>query len=102
MIASPNAAAMPVSPSEPPRSLFTTIAPQPAKTSVNVANASATQRRPSDGLPKELEDQCRDASVDLVPDPPHRLEILTGRIVEGPSPCSACPGRWGTRHRSPS
>ena len=48
MIASPNAAAIPVSPSDPPRSLSTTIAPHPAKTSANVAKPSATHRRPSD------------------------------------------------------
>ena len=40
MITSPNATAIPLEPRPPPRSAFATIAPHPAKTSANVANAT--------------------------------------------------------------
>ncbi len=80
MIARPKAAAIPVSPKEPPRSLFTTIAPHPANTRANVATASATQRRTSEGLGKELDEKLLDALVDLVADLAHGLQILPRRI----------------------
>ena len=84
MITSPKTAAMPVSPSEPPRSVLTMIAPQPAKTRAKVASASARARRGSGGLVKELSDQRLHAFIDLVPDPPDGLEFLTSRVIEFP------------------
>src|SRR6476659_5614130 len=84
MITRPNAAAIPVAPSEPPRSESSTIAPHPANTSANVASPSARQRRASDGLAKPLADQSLHAFVDLVADTSNGIEVLTGRIVERP------------------
>src|SRR6476469_110264 len=84
MITRPNETALPAAPSVPPRSLFTTIAPHPAKTRAKVANPSATQLRASSLLFKELGDQVLHAPVDLVAAAPNGLEILAGRINERP------------------
>src|ERR1044071_9141465 len=83
MITSPNATAIPFGPI-PPRSVLATIAPHPANTSANVADASARQRRPSEGLGKELADQRLDARVDLVTDAAHGGDVLAGGVVERP------------------
>src|SRR6478735_2002953 len=84
MITRPKAAAIPVGPSEPPRSESSTIAPHPANTSAKVASPSARQRRASDGLAKQLADQSLHALVDLVADTSNGIEVLTGWIVERP------------------
>src|SRR5262245_24428653 len=83
MITSPNAAAIPTAPSDPPRSEFTTIAPQPAKTSANVPNASARHRRPR-SLRTELDNQPLDARGDLIADSAHGRDVLPRRVVDRP------------------
>ena len=74
----------------------TMIAPQPAKTSANVPTNSAASRRASARSARaaaQLDGPCSGSSsaisrctraVDLVADPPHRLEVLAGGVVELP------------------
>src|SRR6478672_3459022 len=83
MITSPKVAATPTAPSGSPRSASTTIAPQPANTSANVANASTAQRRPSE-LVNELGDECSHARVDLVANAPDGCDVLTRGVVHRP------------------
>src|SRR5262245_58945781 len=75
---------MPTVPSAWSRSASTTIAPHPAKTSANVAKASASARLARPGLSNEVRDQPPDAGVDLVPDAADRLDVLAGGIVQRP------------------
>src|SRR5262245_50346149 len=75
---------MPTVPSARSRSASTMIAPQPAKTSANVAKASASARLARSGLSNEVGDQPLDAGVDLVPDAANRVQALAGGIVQRP------------------
>src|SRR6478752_1705829 len=95
MITSPNVIATPMCPSWWVLA-STMIAPAPAKTSAKVPTNSAASRRMSTtvcrsargrgrcGVGEQLRDQLADAPIDLVADPAHGLEVLTGGIVELP------------------
>src|SRR5918996_1221125 len=97
MITNPKLSATPTWPSASVLA-STMIAPQPAKTSAKVPTNSAASIRASArstiktcplvrrsvALGDELADQSLHALVELVADPPHRLEVLAGRVVELP------------------
>jgi hypothetical protein len=92
---------MPTVPSAWSRSLFATIAPQPAKTSTNVATASVHARRASPGLAKELGHESVDARVDLVPDGSHGGQVLTGGDRRVPKSSYRLPGKIGQASPQP-
>ncbi len=72
------------------------VAERPTRARSTSADAGSRDRH------AQLAEQDADAAFDLVADRSHGLDVLAGRDPRAPSPRSACPGRAGTRRRSPS
>src|SRR6476659_1249957 len=90
MITRPKTRAIPTAPRDPPYSALATIAPAPAKTSVNAARPSAPARRGRSGRRTvslawlHLGQQRPDTLEDLIADLAHGRQVLAGRVLELP------------------
>src|SRR4249919_2323750 len=90
MITRPKTRAMPTAPRASPYSALATIAPAPAKTSVNAARPSAPARRARSGrrtvalIWRQLGQQRPDTLGDLVAYLAHPCQVLAGRVLELP------------------